>query len=797
MTPAQRHLLSGMLCCATLPSFGQLILNGTTSPSTLVQDVLLGTGVVANNITFNGQPGNLLNAQIGSFNGSNCNIGMAAGVILATGNINAALGPNNSGSFSLGGGNLNAGDADLLAVSQASNPNINDINDAAVLEFDFIPQGDSLRFDFVFASEEYLEFVNSVNDVFGFFISGPGINGPYGNNAINIALIPGTNQPVTIDDVNSTVNSAFYVINGDGFTAPFNSNTHFVQYDGFTVPMTARAQVQCGQPYHIKIAVGDASDAVWDSAVFLQAGSFTSNAVQLTQQVETGGQDSTLYEGCGQSMIVLSRPGDVSGTASVELVTQGQATEGVDYNALPDIFTFQPGEDSLFITINAIDDNQAEGTELVELLAVTAGNCGTDSTILHLYISDAPQIDLVMSGNATLPCNDSVFVSGTATGGFGALQLDWNTGIADGTAGAWVMPAQTTAYTLTVTDDCGVHMEQGSVTVTVPQPAPLVLQALPDTVVYCPESAVGLHSIVQGGTAPYAYSWTDGLGTAPSATVAPPITHAWTLTVHDHCGLVISDEVTVHVQYDTVQVEVSPDTVVCYRDTARLRAYPSFGTGSYELVWNDGATGAMHDVVPASSGYCTITVSDACGISDSASIHVGLNVPIADMDIEAGDFMVGLPIQFLDRSTGAAVWSWEFDYNGETSEMQDPTMVYPEPGIYTIILTIADSLGCVDSTFQVIIIDPEAHFYLPTAFTPNGDGINEDFGPVGMGVLDFAMRIYDRWGELIFASDDTARRWDGTYDGAPAPEGMYVVWFRLRDALNDKREHYGTVLLSR
>ena len=198
----------------------QLILNGSLTPADCVQNILLGNGIVATNITFNGQPGTQLNPQIGGFNGTLCNIGMAGGVILATGSINNATGPNNSGSASEGGG-TNLGDPDVLAVSQITNPNIMDVNDAAILEFDFVPQGDSLSFDFIFASDEYLEFVNSVNDAFGFFISGPGISGPFTNNAANIALIPGTSQPVTIDDVNNVVNSQYYVVNGDGSNAPY------------------------------------------------------------------------------------------------------------------------------------------------------------------------------------------------------------------------------------------------------------------------------------------------------------------------------------------------------------------------------------------------------------------------------------------------------------------------------------------------------------------------------------------------------------------------------------------------
>ena len=141
----------------------QLIVDNTVNATDAVQNILLGGGVDISNITFSGDDN-----QIGSFNSENSNIGLNSGVVLATGDVGVAIGPNNAGGSGLGGGNFGVNDPDLDQLSTF------DTNDAAILEFDFVPNGDSVVFRYVFSSEEYNEYVcGSVNDAFGFFLSGP------------------------------------------------------------------------------------------------------------------------------------------------------------------------------------------------------------------------------------------------------------------------------------------------------------------------------------------------------------------------------------------------------------------------------------------------------------------------------------------------------------------------------------------------------------------------------------------------------------------------------------------------
>ena len=155
-----------ILCLLSNIGYAQLIVDNNVNATDGVQNVLLGGGVTATNITFSG-----VNEQIGSFNCSTCNLNIASGLVMGSGNVSGAIGPNTSGStFNTPASGFGFSDPDLAELSGFS------LNDAAVLEFDFVPTGDSLAFNFVFGSDEYPEFANgSFNDAFGFFLSGPGM----------------------------------------------------------------------------------------------------------------------------------------------------------------------------------------------------------------------------------------------------------------------------------------------------------------------------------------------------------------------------------------------------------------------------------------------------------------------------------------------------------------------------------------------------------------------------------------------------------------------------------------------
>ncbi|MCY1635873.1 choice-of-anchor L domain-containing protein [Marinifilum sp. D737] len=355
-----------------------------TSPEDLVQNVLVTGCLTADNVTFTGD-----SRQIGYFNKGDSDFSLSEGVILSTGDVSNAVGPNSSDRTSSDLSGVN-GDSDLNGISAGNT------EDAAVLEFDFTPAGDMLQFRYVFASEEFLEFAcGNFNDVFGFFLSGPGIGDGSRASAKNIALLPDGVTPVAINNVHgrgvegrysfgtyqglsynvndvydsngaywdrsrrefyyqeystipsascNPVNEKYYVDNGQfadrtEYSAGgriqrkyIGNGGYAIEYDGHTVVLTATYKVEMCKTYHIKLAVGDVGDGSWDSAVFLEAKSFKSNEVTVENKLDgLDGDKSVMYRGCDKSYISFSRKENLDEEYTFHVNISGTAVNGVDY----------------------------------------------------------------------------------------------------------------------------------------------------------------------------------------------------------------------------------------------------------------------------------------------------------------------------------------------------------------------------------------------------------------------------------------------------------------------------------
>jgi len=243
-------------------------------------NTLVGTGITVSNptctgnIDTTGESDDVFGKSFGKFSGGLGIIGFESGIILSSGKVADVIGPNDDTGKTTTFSEEPTPDSDLQALADATCPEVGScpIIDKAVLEFDFVPTGSQVTFQYVFTSEEYNEFSNSAfNNVFGFFING-----------VNRALLPDGVTPVSINNVNGgsplgtdAHNPAFFINNAIDEGGVTTDNAINIQADGLTVVLTVVAPVNVGQVNHIKLAIADAGDSILDSWVFIRAGSFT------------------------------------------------------------------------------------------------------------------------------------------------------------------------------------------------------------------------------------------------------------------------------------------------------------------------------------------------------------------------------------------------------------------------------------------------------------------------------------------------------------------------------------------
>lgn len=319
------------------------------SPSDLAT-TLAGAGVTVSNVQFAGS-----NVAAGTFSGGSDMVGFGSGIILGSGRVQTIAG---LPACSKGVEGPNTCDANTTSNGTPGDPQLDALSseitlDAAVLEFDFIPQFGTVRFDYVFSSDEYNEFVNSsFNDVFGFFVNGT-----------NCALTP-TGQPVTINNINGgnpfgtgATNPALYRNNDPDDPGPPTIDT---EMDGLTVVLTCEAVVNANQTNHMKLAIADASDSSLDSNVFLGAQTLVSGQSLTVTKAGTGtgtvtsspagidcGSDCTESYATGTSVTLTATPsaGSVfagwsgactgTGTCTVAMTEARSVTATFDLSADP------------------------------------------------------------------------------------------------------------------------------------------------------------------------------------------------------------------------------------------------------------------------------------------------------------------------------------------------------------------------------------------------------------------------------------------------------------------------------
>ena len=608
----------------------QITVTNTQTPEELVNDVLVGAGVIISNVEFNHSVplAGAVQAQAGYFDATGTTFPITEGVLLATGNVRLAEGPNDSGSATDNDGvAVDPNDTDLDAIGTTT------INDEAVLEFDFIPSGDSVVFRYVFASEEYHEYsTSSFNDVFGFFISGPGFAGPYEFMGENLAIIPGTGLPVTMNNLNNGPANAGPCINCEFLVD--NAGGPDIQYDAHTVVMYARAEVVCGETYHIKMAIGDAGDMSLDSGVFLEASSFSSNGI--TVEIASVLGEDALIEGCDSAVVCFIRPEEADTVdLTVPFLITGTAINGTDYDLLDEEVFFPEGEDTVKMYIIPVDDGLVEGPESVTITVEIINECGdTIESTATIEIIDPYEIEITTDDIIIECAEDSVLLT-FETDGVPELDIVWSSGGDE--MEEWV-PGDvvgTTTYTVDITDVCG-ETASGTIDVMLDPASDMYLTFNEDLFIICPDQEIDIDATVHD---PYdidliTYEW-DPTGEIVEDITTSPVDEGWYyLSVFDGCftitdsvkiefGEVVLDDITV---IDAIDCPGIPDATL-----GGIIVDPDNPAWTYELVGYAGPvpSGVFTDLAGGIDYVLVVTDENGCFIDTIVPVGLGENEVLA------------------------------------------------------------------------------------------------------------------------------------------------------------------------
>ena len=391
----------------------------------------------------------------------------------------------------------------------------------------------------------------------------------------------------------------------------------------------------------------------------------------------------------------------------------------------------------------------------------------------------------------------------TASGGTAYV---WDVG--GNTATVSVHPDTTTTYTVTVTDGNGCS-QTDNVVVTVNYPPPA--NAGTNVSICIGESG----TLNASGGINYHWSPATGLSNPdianPVATPASQTTYTVTVTDANTCSAT-----------DDVVVSIFPPPVIVFTadvyngcEPLLVHFFDSTAQSLQSWLWDfgDPASGAMNNSTQQNPAHLfqtpgtysvslTVVTTDGCQktIVYNNIITVYPN-PIAAFTPDPTFGSIEYPyISFTDGSVGASSWFWNFgDPSTSTnfSTLQDPTHKFSTEGNFLITLTVESQYGCVDSTSGIIRILPAYSIYIPNAFTPNSDGINDFFQAYGTNIAEYKMYIFDRWGEIMYEADDINKGWSGrstkTYEALM--QDVYVYKIIAKDIFGKEHKYIGRVTL--
>ena len=520
--------------------------------------------------------------------------------------------------------------------------------------------------------------------------------------------------------------------------------------------------------------------------------------------------------GCKQTACVdiVDKPGF---TAKITAVTKTSCHGVCDGTAEVTVTgAYGPVSYSWNTTPGSQTNFKATGLCAEDYIVTIKDSAGCQDT-LHVKILQPTKVVLDSVPVVKLCIGSSATLNAIAHGGDGKYFYSW-TELPDTTASVLVAPTKNTDYHVTVRDGNGCMSDPLTIKVVVNPPLKVSVSG---KTLLCEGDSTKLTAIGNGGNGgPYTYTWAPAISAiSSSVTIAPSTTKTVTVTVKDECGTPTAT--------DTIRIVVNAMPQIVFTGDTLQGCDPlsvDFNSDSTKVIggiikdwkWDFGDGGKSDSKNPthvfqAKDGKTTLYSIKLTVTSDNGCVNALTKkdyvrvfpVPVPGFEIPLSVSIVNPTVHFINTSAGATMWEWDFgdslsSHSDNISSVYSPTHTYSEIGTYWIKQVAKNYGGCKDSTIRPIRIDPKFVLYIPNAFTPNGDGDNDTFFAKGEYINEFEMRIFDRWGNMVFYSDSIDKGWNGKINntvGEICQNDVYVYQIRIKDNFNKTHKYVGKVTL--
>lgn len=615
------------------------------------------------------------------------------------------------------------------------------------------------------------------------------------------------------------------ILDGTGKSYPFNLDFQprtpniIVHYDCAgccTPPIMSQADASCSGATD-GTAVADGQDVspwsyVWaDSTGTVIQTANNVNGPNTITGLSAGTYTVSVTDGTGcQSIetVTISEPPPVSATASSTDPTCNGGGDGtataVGEAPGPWSYVWEDDNGTQVDVANNINGSYSASGLAAGNYLVTVTNAAGCNAAAAVTLADPAPLSVTLT-TEDVSCNAGDDGTATATGeGVSPWIYQWYDSngslveLGNGVGGPHTATGLLAGdYTVDVTDADGCA---ASGQVTVSEPTALSAdQSQVDNLCTGDSNGEATVSNISGGVSGYTVSWSDINSQMGNTATGLPAA-AYTATVMDANGCELELDFLID-QPDPIIIQTQPATDTCSKSVGSIGLTVEGGTPSYDFLWSNGDSVMVADGL--SQGSYSVMITDANGCTASAQAVIGNIIgPKASYThiIDNENFFEPTVI-FSNTSTNATDYVWDFDDGYESAE-EHPEHQYIQDGVYGVMLVAYNEYNCYDTVYNIVRIEPHFTFYIPNAFTPGNDELNNEFGPKGQGfdIDSYQMVIYDRWGDIIFQTNDLDEGWSGlSHDSDQwAPNGVYTYKITIREPIGfEPKYYYGHVTLIR